>query len=183
MGRKLIDMIGQKFGRWTVIKRNLPNNKWGESNWLCRCECGTEKIIPGSNLRDGTTKSCGCLKRELLGNRRRLALGLANMRMLIGNYKWNAKERDQSFTLTEEQFKKLTQQDCHYCGAKPNNVINQEGNFGEYIYNGLDRIDSNKGYVMDNVVPCCKICNSAKSNLTLQEYKSWIKRSYNKMFR
>jgi hypothetical protein len=40
--------------------------------------------------------------------------------------------------------------------------------------NGIDRIDSKLGYVEGNVVSCCKICNSAKGDLTLAEFENWI---------
>lgn len=179
---KFIDKTGKKFGRLTVIKR-VANNKWGETRWLCKCECGKEKVTVGYSLQGGFTKSCGCLRREVTRNRRRLSSGLSNMRAMIGSYKASAKERKLEYNLTEEQFAELTQQDCYYCGAKPNNIANDEGNYGSYTYSGLDRIDNNKGYVIDNVVPCCKRCNYAKSSLTLQEYKDWIKRSYDRMFR
>lgn len=46
----------------------------------------------------------------------------------------------------------------------------------EYLYNGLDRVDSNKGYLKENVVPCCEICNKAKRDLSLCQFKKWINR-------
>ena len=54
--------IGKKYGRLTVVEQ-LGKNKFGHSMMLCKCECGNKKAISISNLR--TTKSCGCLKREL----------------------------------------------------------------------------------------------------------------------
>lgn len=62
------DISGQRFGRYTAIYRN------GESSsrsalWRCRCDCGTEADVVGSQLRLGRAQSCGCLARELLGNR------------------------------------------------------------------------------------------------------------------
>ena len=56
---KFVDLTGQKFGRWTVIKR-VENSKGGKARWLCKCDCGSEKIVLGVELRKGTTKSCGC---------------------------------------------------------------------------------------------------------------------------
>lgn len=54
------NLIGQRFGRLTPIKRiGIDNNR--NATWLCQCDCGNEKIINGSNLRRGNTKSCGCL--------------------------------------------------------------------------------------------------------------------------
>lgn len=61
MGYK-IDMTGQKFGRWTVIGFDCNKNR--QTMWKCRCDCGTERSVEGARLRDGRSKSCGCLSRE-----------------------------------------------------------------------------------------------------------------------
>lgn len=53
--------IGDKYGRWIVIK---PIKFGRQAKWLCRCECGTEKIVPAQNLKTGKSKSCGCFNRE-----------------------------------------------------------------------------------------------------------------------
>lgn len=58
-----IDITGQTFGRLTVIKENGKDNN-NKIFWLCRCECGTEKNIRGSDLRSGKILSCGCLNKE-----------------------------------------------------------------------------------------------------------------------
>lgn len=179
---KLVDLTGKKFGRVTVIGR-AGNNKWNRVMWLCKCECGSEWIVSGNSLRRGCTKSCGCLHREQVGERYRLSLGIASMRSLIGNYKKNAKKRGFEYNLTEEQFRKLTQKSCHYCGTLPSNVSNQKRCNGAYSYNGLDRIDNTKGYTIDNVVPCCRMCNIAKNNNTLREFQNWILKIYNRMHR
>lgn len=60
---RLIDLTGKKFGKLTVIKR-AENNKNHQTMWLCKCDCGNEKIILGNNLKNNTTKSCGCLRKN-----------------------------------------------------------------------------------------------------------------------
>lgn len=55
------DLIGQKFRR-LIVDKYIGKNKYGQSLWLCRCNCGNKKIIVGSSLLSGNTKSCGCLK-------------------------------------------------------------------------------------------------------------------------
>jgi len=172
---KLIDLTGQKFGRLTVIERSYPNAKNRSTRWLCKCDCGTEKIILRDSLKSGKTRSCGCLRKGRVG-KTRLDYGVASMRRTIEGYKRHAKNRGLGYNLTEEQFKEITQKDCYYCGAKPSNIRKAYGYNGDYIYNGIDRIDNTKDYTVDNVVPCCKICNLAKNNLTLQEFKDWIKK-------
>lgn len=63
---KMIDMTGQKFGKLTILKR-VENDKYGKTQWLCQCSCGSEpKIISGAAIRRGLTVSCGCNKLEKL---------------------------------------------------------------------------------------------------------------------
>lgn len=63
------DLAGQKFNRLTVILRDL--NKRKLTNWICQCECGTLISVFASDLKSGHTKSCGCLRAEVTGNRTR----------------------------------------------------------------------------------------------------------------
>lgn len=56
-----IDLTGQKFGQLTVLKYD-STNKWGNLYWLCKCDCGNEKVSNSSNLQSGFVKSCGCLR-------------------------------------------------------------------------------------------------------------------------
>ena len=66
---ELPNLVGQRFGMLTVISQ-AESTESGKRRWLCRCDCGTEKVIIGSNLRRGTTVSCGCKgKRDLTGQR------------------------------------------------------------------------------------------------------------------
>lgn len=63
---KLIDLTGQRFERLEVLKRApKPDGATSTSAfWLCKCDCGTEKIISGNVLKQGKAKSCGCLASE-----------------------------------------------------------------------------------------------------------------------
>ena len=69
MGR-LIDLTGQRFGRLVVIKF-AGSDCYRQTKWVCKCDCGNETIVNGKYLKDGTTKSCGCLSRELSSTRLR----------------------------------------------------------------------------------------------------------------
>ena len=62
MGKR-IDLTGQRFGRLTVIKE-CGRDKGRSVLWLCKCECGNEKVVDGRSLRGGRTTSCGCYKKE-----------------------------------------------------------------------------------------------------------------------
>lgn len=57
---RLKDHTGLRYGRLVVLSKHQPGA--GRSAWLCRCDCGTEKVIGGGNLK--SCKSCGCLARE-----------------------------------------------------------------------------------------------------------------------
>jgi hypothetical protein len=59
---RLIDLTDRKFGRWTVIRR--AHTRLGKVRWACRCECGEQRTVSATSLLRGTSKSCGCLKRE-----------------------------------------------------------------------------------------------------------------------
>ena len=63
------DLVGKTFGRLTVIKEVERNNR-GERCFLCKCNCGNEKIIVGWRLttKNKPTQSCGCLHKEIVSN-------------------------------------------------------------------------------------------------------------------
>ena len=72
MGKK-IDLTGQKFGKLTVLSEH-PERKNKKIYWLCKCDCGVEKLIAGADLKSGRTISCGCnkiekIKSNLLGKK------------------------------------------------------------------------------------------------------------------
>jgi hypothetical protein len=60
MARPFVDLTGRKFGRWTVV------GPGGRGQRLCRCECGTERIVRTDVLANGRSHSCGCLNREII---------------------------------------------------------------------------------------------------------------------
>lgn len=58
-----VDLTGQRFGRWLVLQEDGRDNR-GRVLWWCRCDCGAERAVKGWRLREGTNRSCGCLRRE-----------------------------------------------------------------------------------------------------------------------
>lgn len=66
---QLIDLTNKQFGRLTVVA--LFGKKSDEWAWLCFCNCGGQKVILGTHLRSGKTRSCGCLSAEIAGARQR----------------------------------------------------------------------------------------------------------------
>ena len=61
------DYVGKIFGRLTVVE--YSHTKGGKAFWHCICSCGNEVVVPTGHLSNGHTKSCGCYKNELIGNR------------------------------------------------------------------------------------------------------------------
>ena len=60
---KFKDLTGQRFGYLTIIKK-AGKSKNNKTLWLCKCDCGNEKICIGNDLITGRTKSCGCLRKK-----------------------------------------------------------------------------------------------------------------------
>ena len=63
-----MDLTGQRFGKWLVLEEVEPKYyKWrARRRWLCRCDCGREKIVAQDSLRAGTSTNCGCVNGERL---------------------------------------------------------------------------------------------------------------------
>lgn len=173
------DISGKQFGRLTAIKRF--GNKRNLTHWICLCSCGKETLVSLPNLQSGTTKSCGCLKREL----QRKEIGYAAFNQLFLSYKGAARRRNLLFFLSKEQFKNLTQMNCHYCNQEPScikhpnfHAKNEWKEKSSYIYNGIDRKDNTQGYNLINCVACCKICNYIKNDLNEEHFLDKIKTIY-----
>lgn len=64
-------IVGEEYGRLTLI-RQVGREKCGNARWLVRCECGTEFEAALNNVTSGRTRSCGCLRVEVLKNRKKL---------------------------------------------------------------------------------------------------------------
>lgn len=188
---KIRDLTGQRFGRLTVIQFVKIQNR--KAWFLCKCDCGNEVTTAGVYLtgKKSRTRSCGCLLKEaeinngrtvgrnnLLGYIKTIKkpAGESSRNHLFYLYKYKADKRNIEFKLSIEEFAKLTKGNCYYCGAEPSQIKEQKST--AYIYNGIDRVDNTKGYVLDNCVPCCKMCNYAKSNMTMEEFLIWINRVY-----
>jgi hypothetical protein len=169
-----IDLTGKRFGKLVVIKETDKRCS-GRVTWLCKCDCGNEKIIDSSCLRRGDTQSCGCLYRRCKSSDDGKS---ACANALYSTYKSGAIRKGVSFELSFDAFYELTQKECYYCGRKPFQTLYNK-RYPDRVYNGVDRIDSYRGYTTDNVVPCCRDCNFAKRTLTQKEFYGIIEMIYN----
>lgn len=67
MEKEVQDLSGQRFERLTVFSQG-PNDKRGETQWFCVCDCGGTTLTYGWSLKNGHTKSCGCLQKDIVKN-------------------------------------------------------------------------------------------------------------------
>lgn len=174
MQGKYRDITGQIFGRLTAIKE-LTRGK--TPLWLFSCSCGNEHIASKYNVaREGAdaTKSCGCLCRERTIQTHTRWAGNVAKNQLISWYIWGAKRRNLKFDLSREDCERLFQSPCYYCGVPPGAVRHTRKH--HYNYNGIDRVDNSRGYTWDNCVACCRQCNQAKSNFSVDCFLSWANR-------
>lgn len=188
------DLIGQKFGRLTVISRAEPLGVNERSAWNCLCECGNKKAVLQSHLKSGHTRSCGCLITDI---NKEKAYKLWNVNIKYTPEEASArkvwKTRYNDGDLLFEDFLIMSQKNCYYCGESPNNNGNthkydsKSSKFavenGDFIYNGLDRINSSLPHDKENLIPCCKFCNWSKSDQTIEEFLCWIEKLYQKLFK
>lgn len=184
---QLDDLTGRRFGRLTV-EFQAPSVK-GRTRWACVCECGNRTTTDASRLKQGHTKSCGCLadeaRREQLQAYRetgahpgRRENGVASFNRLCIRYRAGAVERGISWELTSGECVELFQTPCYYCGAQPLQKATGKTYNGVFLYNGLDRVDNARGYQTGNVVACCKECNYSKRDRTAEDFLEWVRRVY-----
>lgn len=93
------------------------------------------------------------------------------------------KSRTVAWTLSREEVLLLVRQRCHYCDSEPSQVKHSNGRHQTVFFNGIDRLDSDCGYIQGNVVPCCKWCNFAKNTQSYPQFKEWVKRTYRNLFK
>lgn len=154
---------GDRFGYLTVITL-IKGRKHGPPPMAeCACACGATTKIRQSHLRTGKRLMCvSCTRKRAWLSRVRTS---NSERMLLTKeteYKCNAKSKNRVWLLTRDEFRYLVQSDCLYCGVASSN--------------GIDRINSDVGYTLDNCAPCCSQCNYAKRDQSVSDFIEWVKR-------
>lgn len=186
------ELIGKKFGKLTILEV-IPGSRNKRKRVKYICECGTIKIVTKMDVTRGHSKSCGCMRIDLIAYGHRKREPWTSSAMAI--YKKGYDDGD----ITFEQFLNLSQQECYYCGAKPSKTYNAfKRNFdkhgrgskysvenGEFVYNGIDRIDNTDPvHNLKNSCTCCSTCNYDKraktqeyfEELTIRRYRQIMKR-------
>jgi hypothetical protein len=141
-------------------------NKHNRVRFLC--DCGSERTARATAVRRGLITQCATCAKAAAAKRggvkrRQFSDDERVLRDKWSEYKRNAKRGGLVITLSIDQALSILTQACDYCGG-----------YG----GGIDRIDSGRGYDIDNVVPCCSICNYAKRDLPRDIFLSWVRRIY-----
>lgn len=168
-------LIGKKIDRMTVIAF-VQSDEHKKLRWICRCTCGNQVVFSTSYIRrrekDGVFACNSCLRRiedEQLG-----------INLLLHEYKHNARLRTIPWKLSDQEALCIAAQNCHYCGSKPRLTTrmrrDKDGSRIKFYTNGIDRIDSIRGYEKGNCIPCCKYCNALKSDLAYGVFLDHIKK-------
>jgi len=166
-GGSPLNLLEQQFGRLLVLERTNEVDSGGTVKWLCKCSCGNVVKVAGTSLKKGLTQSCGCFNRDLL-KEPAVQRKFKTPSVLLSSFKQKARSRGFEWNLTDEEALGLSKRECFYCGISTS----------EKYINGIDRIDSSKGYFMENVVSCCTLCNKAKSTLNQLKFFDHIIKLY-----
>lgn len=182
--------IGQRFERLVVLKVSDKKGKNGNIYFTCICDCGKIKEISGSNLRLEQTKSCGCYFLDKAATMNRGEPKEVSFNCLEGLCKASARVRGLFHSLMTKEFRWLIQQNCFWCEKEPapyNVYFTKDGKYYKAHHkewadqqwinvNGIDRVNSDTGYVINNCVPSCTECNYAKRDKTIHEWLTFIER-------
>lgn len=143
---KRIDITGQAFGKWLVLSYSRTNER-GAAIWLCRCKCGIEKEVFGSNLRSGYSTGCGCDRPEKNAN----------------SHATHKKSKSRAYRIWSGMIQRCTNQDrpsFKYYGARGIGVCETWLKFETFFEDmgdppdglTLERVDNNAGYSKTNCV-------------------------------
>lgn len=161
--------IGYKTKAFEVIE------KAEQGKWKVKCrKCGKEYIRRITDINNFQGNGCmDCTPR--------IAKSKPNDWHMYIHYKGHARDKEREFTLSYEEFQKLCHSNCYYCGAEPEirqQLLRYCKNSEPQPLNGVDRVDSSKGYTLNNCVPCCIKCNQMKSDLEQKDFINQISKIY-----
>lgn len=168
------EMTGKKFGKWTVLSRTRRKQPNGKYTYLatCQCECGTIKDIVVNHLRNGRSRSCGCDKSrydKVVGSKNKRFKGHKDIRGTIWSHIRNgALNRGIEFALGIEEAWALFEKQERKC-ALTGLAICFDKCRGDSTAS-LDRIDSSKGYTIDNVQWVHKDVNIMKNRYGMEYF-------------
>ena len=164
------DITGQRFGRLIALEF-VRLDRFGKAIWKVHCDCGREKEINASGMKAGIVISCGCYKRE------RMSTGYKD---ISGSY-WRkvhkmALQRGYEFTITMEQAWDIFLKQEKKCALSGISLEMWPDNNKYYLQTAsLDRIDSNVGYIPENLQWVHKRVNFLKRDYSEEELVYWCR--------
>jgi len=164
--------LGSKIGELTVVGYE------GKPEWLyvCQCSCGKTTKKRKQYLKNFHTPNCGCLSKKIWRSKN---AEMAVLSRVKDRYLRGAISRELRWDVSDEEFYSKLKSPCHYCGIEYSMCGDRARSSyvsSEIKFNGIDRKDNKLGYTSENTVPCCDVCNRAKSTLNFSEFISWINR-------
>jgi len=170
------DLTGHSFNGNLAI-RYIGQNNQKSHVYEFRCHCGNKFESEGNDIKSNKIRSCGCRwnSDKILNADREGTIH----NMIYSQYKKAAEDRGYVFNLSKDQVKRLVLANCYYCNSIPlNKKYNDHKKHYSINYNGIDRLDNNIGYEIDNVVTACKYCNQAKHTMTATYFKEVLNRIF-----
>jgi hypothetical protein len=149
--------------------------------WKCKCLlCGNTINTQSKYLQRGSIRSCGCdlNAKDMYGRKNRKSFGESSMNRIIESYKGNARFKNIAFDITKNRMIELLTGSCYFCGSPPSTTTTYKRMYGQFTYNGIDRLIPDKGYIEGNVVSCCQTCNYLKNSYTEDEFIDIIRKIY-----
>lgn len=181
-GPKPKDRKGERYGKLVAVEYVMHK---GHGAWRCACDCGNESIVRPNFLKKRVgCKSCTLSMASIRRNHDIPHYGYKNR--LYREYQQGAKKRNLSFELSQERFFKLLEGNCFYCGTEPEEQGGQTymvKTLEPLKRNGIDRVNTTKGYTKKNCVSCCSKCNYAKHEMSYEAFKKWLYKLYHNVFK
>lgn len=164
-----IDISNKKFGKLKAITLARKNGK--HRYWNCVCDCGVKKVVAQTSLINSGVKSCGCSKQiKQSANKGWKGCGKISGGRWAG-IKWKAQNRGIAFNVTIEQAWSLFEKQQGKCAlTKIDLVFPSKNRLTKEGTASLDRIDSSKGYTLENLQWVHKDINWIKNKLTQQRF-------------
>lgn len=176
---------GRLYGKYLTLEEEVINTKHGnkDKRWKCLNIINQQyvyfrplQLIKQKSLEDLEKEKS--LENERLVKANSHQMGVRNR--YFSEYKDNARKRNKEFNLSFEEFNNLITSNCFYCNSEPRKMerfrLIEHKQQPSLNMNGIDRIDSFKGYFKENCVTCCSTCNLMKNTMETDFFLNQVKK-------